>query len=121
MVRVPVLICFPSTVVSLNSTGAISNSRGYYYIQNQGRNHEKNLGEAKWLAIICPLPDSDRVNISENLGKAAALSALPLITPLRVANKPMFSKLEYWLQIDWACDCWATLFNLKWELETRVL
>ena len=27
-------------------------------------------------------PDWDRVNLSENLGKAAALPALPLITPL---------------------------------------
>ena len=34
--------------------------------------------------VICPPPplDWDRVNISENLGKAAALPALPLITPL---------------------------------------
>ena len=29
-----------------------------------------------------PTPGWDRVNISENLGKAAALPALPLITPL---------------------------------------
>ena len=44
VVRVPDLRCFPSTVMNLNSTGAISSRRGYYYIQNQGRNH---LGEAK--------------------------------------------------------------------------
>ena len=29
-----------------------------------------------------PPPEGDSVNVSENLGKAAALPALPLITPL---------------------------------------
>ena len=35
--------------------------------------------QSQWLGII---PDSDRINVSENLGKAAALPALPLITPM---------------------------------------
>ena len=48
------------------------------YVSLQGHNHEKWI---KWLAIICH-PDWHRVNVSENLGKAAALPALPLITPL---------------------------------------
>ena len=35
----------------------------------------------QWLGIICPLIDIG-FNLSENLGKAAALPALPLVTPL---------------------------------------
>jgi hypothetical protein len=36
------------------------------------------------VGIICPY--LDRVNVSENLGKAAALPALPLITPLHIIH-----------------------------------
>ena len=32
---------------------------------------------------LSPSPDWDRVNVSENLSKAAALPALPLIMPLQ--------------------------------------
>ena len=32
------------------------------------------------MGIICP-PSRDRVNVSKNLGKAAALPALPLLSP----------------------------------------
>ena len=48
----------------------------------QGRNHKNNFGKAKPIVghNLPPPPDSDRVNIFENLGEAAALSALPLVT-----------------------------------------
>ena len=39
--------------------------------------------QRQWVGAICPPPlGRDRVNVSENLGKAAALPALPQITPL---------------------------------------
>ena len=49
------------------------------YIKLSRRNQGKILGEAEPMGgrNLSPL-----VNISENLGKAAALTALPLITPL---------------------------------------
>jgi hypothetical protein len=48
----------------------------------RGVSREFRLGkQSQWAGIICP-SGWDRVKISENLGKAAALPALPLITPL---------------------------------------
>ena len=42
-------------------------------------------------------PGWDRVNVSENLGKAAVLPALPLITTLKVSKsqKQFFLKLHF--------------------------
>ena len=49
----------------------------------QGRNHKKKLGEAKPMVghNLPPLIEIG-LTISENLGQAAALPSLPLITPL---------------------------------------
>ena len=54
------------------------------------------MGEAKPMAVHnLALPDWDRVNVPENLGKAAALPALPLITLLYILlKKDIFWKLD---------------------------
>ena len=55
----------------------------WFTVPCQGRNHESFLAKAKPMGVHnLPSPGLDRVNVSENLGKAAALPALPLITSL---------------------------------------
>ena len=50
----------------------------------QGRSHRFFFGKAKPMAGHKRPLLIDRVNVSENLGKAAALPVLPLITPMQL-------------------------------------
>ena len=72
---------------------------------SQGRNHDFFLGKQRqWVGIICPF-GWDRVNVSENLGKVAVLSALLLITPL-------LYNLILKIEDGFMSDAWLLLLDL---------